>query len=550
MYLPCVNRFNFRARGRALAPSVVRAAFALLLSFAAPLLTAREVESESSQLARAVAAQHAGDLAGAEQICLAIIRGNPQSIEARYELGTSYYMEHRWRESSTYLLQVSEAQPDFFPSLLLLGMDFLKLHQPKEAIEYLEHARRLHPNDEYANHNLASAEYMAKSYSRAAAYYISYLRQPSNADDVVGWYGVGEISLLLARRCSLQLARLDSSDPYRLLFLAQTYEEEENWSAALKQLTELSRNPAFHLRAQLDILARQVGNGQAKLDPEAFDSAWKQACATQESEDRKRYSNLGGSSDKIQLNIQKAHVAIENEDALTAASLLLETADDTSPFASFWTAVLLRQVSKEALQRVLAVSPDGVYSHLLRAQSEDAQHRTEQAVKEFEFAVSAAPEDATTYFKLGDLLWQAARYKQAVSTLQTGLRLDPENAAAYYEIGDSLLRLADARAAKRFLMEALSRDRSLVGASVDLGKIYRDEGNIKDSIAILANAAAQDTDGSVNYLLFRDYTSIGDKQAASKCLRRYRELDAMRTKVSQFDAPSSSPGEDHEQSVR
>ena len=162
-----------------------------------------------------------------------------------------------WNEnydkSNTYLLKALQTQPDMFPALRLVGSNFLKLGEPEQAVPYLKRAVRIQPADEYANHNLANAEFLAGDYRAAYADYIRFLHVPGRHDDAISWYGFGEIALLLSREVSGQLGDVPTTDPSRLRFLSSVYEELEEWGLAASRLKMLESQPAWGVWAKLHL---------------------------------------------------------------------------------------------------------------------------------------------------------------------------------------------------------------------------------------------------------------------------------------------------------
>jgi cytochrome c-type biogenesis protein CcmH/NrfG len=197
---------------------------------------------------------------------------------------------------------------------------------------------------------------------------------------------------------------------------------------------------------------------------------------------------------------------------------------------------------------VMRIAPESAFAHLLQAQIEDARHRTENAISEYQQAVQAAPDDPTTHFKLGDYLWQSGKFEEAIVALQRGVNLDPHNAAAYYQLGDCYLNLAEPEKAMPLLAEAARLDPSLDAAYKDLGRIYFGQGNYEDSVKVLKKIVVRDSDGSVNYLLFRDYSKLHNVQDAAACMARFQELKKAHNNKELFNAEvaqsqGKNPGE-------
>src|SRR5579862_9151345 len=196
--------------------TLIEAACCLLLFAGGRADAAQKNQEEAATINRAEAAQKQGDYSGAERIYLGLLANDPDLFPAQFGLGATYYLDHKFDQSNPYLLKVLKTQPDLFPALLLVGTNYLKLGEPEQGVGYLKRAVRAHPEDEYANHNLASAEYLAGDYRAAYADYVRFLHVQGKQDDAISWYGFGELALLLSREVSGQLGDVSPSDPARL----------------------------------------------------------------------------------------------------------------------------------------------------------------------------------------------------------------------------------------------------------------------------------------------------------------------------------------------
>ena len=254
-------------------------------------------------------------------------------------------------------------------------------------------------------------------------------------------------------------------------------------------------------------------------------------------------------SDRDLYSILEAKLAVASGNTLDAAQAMLPLLRSKQPPENVLTiSTLLQQAGKQAMSEVIRISPDSAFAHLLQAQIEDARHHTAQAISEYQQAVQAAPNDPTTHFKLGDYLWQSGKFEEAIVALQHGINLDHHNAAAYYQLGDCYVNLAEPKKALPFLEEAVRLDPTLDAAYKDLGKIYYDQGNFDDSIQVLKKVVARDSDGSVNYLLFRDYSRLKNAPEAAACMAKFQELKKAHTNKELFNAElaqsqGKNPGE-------
>jgi tetratricopeptide (TPR) repeat protein len=217
---------------------------------------------EAAAFARAQQAERAGDFQTAERIYLEALRKHPGEMAAKLNLGLAYYMDHRYAESRECLLEALRVNPALFPALMVAGVDDLKLGKPERAVPLLRRARALRPDDEYVNHNLASAEYLAGDYLGACEDYVRYLRLQGRAGDVPAWYGLGETSLVLSRQASARLGAQPRFNPYRLRLLAMVYRDQQEWDLAISRLRQLETQPAWKLWAELQIGDIELHQGQ------------------------------------------------------------------------------------------------------------------------------------------------------------------------------------------------------------------------------------------------------------------------------------------------
>jgi len=217
---------------------------------------------EAAAFARAQQAERAGDFQTAERIYLEALRKHPGEMAAELNLGLAYYMDHRYAESRECLLEALRVNPALFPALMVAGVDDLKLGKPERAVPLLRRARTLRPDDEYVNHNLASAEYLAGDYLGACEDYVRYLRLRGRAGDVPAWYGLGETSLVLSRQASARLGAQPRFNPYRLRLLAMVYRDQQEWDLAISRLRQLETQPAWKLWAELQIGDIELHQGQ------------------------------------------------------------------------------------------------------------------------------------------------------------------------------------------------------------------------------------------------------------------------------------------------
>ena len=242
----------------------------LLLVAGGIVPAAQKRQDTAAEMGRAKEAQQQGNYKAAEEIYLGLLANDPDLTAAQFGLGATYYVDHQYEQSNKYLLKTLQKQPDLFPALLLVGINYLKLGGPEQAIPYLKRAVRERPTDEFANHNLASAEYIARDYPAACADYTRFLRMQGRQDDAFSWYGFGEITLLLSGEVAGRLGDVPRTDPSRLRYLSGVYEEMERWGLAAGRLQLLEDQPAWRTWAKLHLGQLYLRQGQPAPAVEEF----------------------------------------------------------------------------------------------------------------------------------------------------------------------------------------------------------------------------------------------------------------------------------------
>jgi len=99
--------------------------------------------------------------------------------------------------------------------------------------------------------------------------------------------------------------------------------------------------------------------------------------------------------------------------------------------------------------------------------SEAGDHR--RAAEEFERAVTADPEFANAYDRLGVEYAQLGRYKEADVTLRRSLTLDPTSWTSHYDLGVILYQTGDLPGAERSVRRALELSNASVQVHTLLG---------------------------------------------------------------------------------
>jgi tetratricopeptide (TPR) repeat protein len=105
----------------------------------------------------AVQQHQAGQLEQAEQIYRAILKVQPQQVDALHLLGLLAYQRGQHEQANTYISQALRYQPDFAEAYSNLGMVLQAQRQRAEAEACFQQALRLRPDFAEAHNNLGNA---------------------------------------------------------------------------------------------------------------------------------------------------------------------------------------------------------------------------------------------------------------------------------------------------------------------------------------------------------------------------------------------------------
>jgi tetratricopeptide (TPR) repeat protein len=189
-----------------------------------------EVEFQALVL-HAKEAQSRGDYQVAAANYQQILKLRPELAEVRANLGLMQHLLGEYGDAIQTFEAALRQKPDLIVPNLFLGLDLLRLEQPKHAIPYLQHAQRLNPRDEQATLGLAQAYVAVRQFAAAYDWYSGTVEiNPGSGE---AWYGVGLTCMHLQESATEQLAQLGLDSIYSRLLYAESMEQQERWNDAV-----------------------------------------------------------------------------------------------------------------------------------------------------------------------------------------------------------------------------------------------------------------------------------------------------------------------------
>lgn len=117
-----------------------------------------------------------------------------------------------------------------------------------------------------------------------------------------------------------------------------------------------------------------------------------------------------------------------------------------------------------------------------------ADGRREEAIAQYQRAVSLQPDWASGYFSLGNALGEAGRPAEALTALERAVALDPAHARARYSLGTTLVALGRPREAIDQLRQAVSALPDFADGHRALGIALAADGRLTDARQAFATA--------------------------------------------------------------
>lgn len=165
--------------------------------------------------------------------------------------------------------------------------------------------------------------------------------------------------------------------------------------------------------------------------------------------------------------------------------------------------------------QILTLNAESAEADMLAGEALDAEHNTDEAIREFRAAEKASPKEPNVHFGLGYLLWERRHYQEAAQEFRLELANDPDHAQAMTYLADCDLRQGHPETAVPLLHKAIRLDPKIEVAYLDLGVIDDNAGRHADALRELKVAEKlSPKDANVHWRLGRLYKAMGDAQKA------------------------------------
>jgi tetratricopeptide (TPR) repeat protein len=237
-----------------------------------------------------------------------------------------------------------------------------------------------------------------------------------------------------------------------------------------------------------------------------------------------------------QIKLAEAHYRLGQYDrALQAAESIVDSHADNE-WGVYWFRNAHRGLAKECFLKVANLDPNSARAHQLLAQDYAAWVQYANARKEYQIAISLAPNQSDLHLGLGTVCWRTDDWAEAEKELKIALELAPESALARYELGDTYMQEGEWQLALEELQKVPANSSLTYQSMLDLARAEDRLGKTKEAMETLLAVTAHDEDGQAHYLLASLYRKSGDTVRAQEALEKFKRLRAATLQTSEGEA--------------
>jgi tetratricopeptide (TPR) repeat protein len=225
-----------------------------------------------SQVQSARDAQSRGDFAAAANYYQSAVALRPNVPELWSNLGLMQDVTSNYKEAIVSFQKAEHLKPELYVPNLFLGIDYLHIDEPQQAIPFLEKAGRLNPRDARAPLTLGRAYASLRDYAAAGSAYRRALElDPTNSS---GWFDFGVATLSEVEMGGQMLSGEAPHSTYARALYAESLGEQLRFKEAITEMQAvLAADPHFpcaHTQLGLFYLAeKQVANAAQEFAADA-----------------------------------------------------------------------------------------------------------------------------------------------------------------------------------------------------------------------------------------------------------------------------------------
>jgi predicted Zn-dependent protease len=415
-----------------------------------------------------------------------LVQAVPNNPGLLLNLGMALHLAGHSREAIAPLTKAIKLDDSILPASLFLGASYLSAGDPERALEPLEKYVRLQPDDPGGHQTLGDALLATNKFREAISEFKKLGELETNNPHA--WYGLNRSYTALAQAA---FEAVEKDAPQSAWWFALVADE---------RVRRGQFHSAFFFYRRAEAAQPDLSGLHASLA-----GVYEKTDHPDWAETERRKEATGScqpSQDACDF------LAGRYEDVIQRGG--------TSPDAYYWQSRAFARLAENAFER-LEQLPESPEIHELRAEQLRARRQNLESAKEWQKALTYAPNDERLREELLSSLYRA-RDPSALKLADELLHENPSSPELNLIKGDLLLSSQEAEKAIPYLEAALKFNPNLLAAHHALGRAYIQVGRQAAAIPHLQAALSIDEDGSLRYQLARAYQATGQAELAKKTL--------------------------------
>jgi predicted Zn-dependent protease len=416
-----------------------------------------------------------------------LVQALPNNPGLLLNLGMALHLAGHSREAIAPLTHAVKLDPDILPAWLFLGASYLSAGNPERSLQPLEKYVRLQSDDPGGHQTLGDALLANNRFREAVSEYKKLGELEANNPHAS--YGLNRSYAALADAAFQAVEKDAPQSAWWFALVADERVRRRQFRSAFffyKKAEAMQPDPPG-LHAAIAHVYEETGHPDWAATERQKDAAGNCTASAQACD------FLAGRYEDV---IQRGGTTAEG---------------------SYWQSRAFARLAQNAFERLekLAESPE---IHELRAEQLRARRQNLESAKEWEKALTYAPNDERLREELLASLYRARDYPAALKLADELLRENPRSPELNFMKGDILLSSQETKKAIPYLETALKFKPNLLGAQHALGRAYMQVGRQGAAIPHLQAALPIDEDGSLRYQLAHAFQATGQAALAKKTL--------------------------------
>ncbi len=421
-----------------------------------------------------------------------ILRLRPHWPSAELNLGLIHHSRKEYGKAIALLGEALRHDARLHSALLFRGASYYQTGQYDKAARDLEQYLTHSPNDAEALSYLGSVNIERNDYVRGAAAYAALAKA---APSETAYFHLSDCYLQSARIAMKRLSEDPRAKYFFLLLSAEDLLPESQRDVADRQIQEAiqmdSRAPEAHaVLRRLTQKAQRADSCEIPGDPPLS----RALCAAQRGE------------------ISQA----------TKELIATEARAPIDPRTVYWSFHIYKLLAQAAAGKLAEVAPESAWLWLLRAQISEQNGRHAEADQEYQRAKALPGAEFESHVRFGKFLCKLQRFDAVIDSYERALSFDPENARVEALIGEVHVTQGRPEKALPHLEKVLRSHPREAQTRIYLAQSLIQLNRTQEAVSVL-EAAPDDPDGRIHYLLGKTFQQLGQPAKARQAMNIFRQ---------------------------